>query len=629
MVRDIIPRLSAEQRARSLGWLMVWWIENFVVLGTGDAVGKPLSLPFDYKMFIVDCYALDARGRRLFRHSSISMAKGTSKSTSLAAPLSLAEALAPCRFDHWAGEGESYEFLGETYPYEPGEPVGRPIRMPKVKILATSEGQTGNTYEGVFYNCTSGPLAQLQGVGLDAGVTRIGLPEGGDIMPVSSGAASKDGGLETFVVCDESHLYNNPKLRQMYQTVDRNLPKRGRLAEPWLLETTTMFKPGENSVAENTFKTAWALEQGKLKHKSGVYFNHRYANLSPDQFSDEKKLRRALYESYGSTMASPDGRDHIFTPDGKMEALNDDGVSDSGLTLMSPGVEAGPSREGWNDVDAIMEKILEPGTDVGESTRYYLNNLCSTENAYISEDRIQAHLYRRDLYEARVGNRVDADAWRRVVGPKDEITLGFDGSTSDDSTALVGCRVSDGLLFLIKLEQCPDGPEKAVWRVDREAFDGKVRWMFANYNVVGMFADPAFFESMVSGWENDFDGRLKVSPKPHGDKIKFWQRTWNKDTYAALQEMWTAFRYDMVDVRPGDKPLAENVRLLADPRLVSHFRNATRHERSFGYLVFKEAKNSPKKIDAMMAALLAFRARNKYLALAERKTRVFAPMRIR
>ena len=81
------------------------------------------------------------------------------------------------------------------------------------------------------------------------------------------------------------------------------------------------------------------------------------------------------------------------------------------------------------------------------------------------------------------------DAWQQVVSDTDEITLGFDGSVSDDSTALVGCRIRDGMLFLIKLEQKPDGPQGAKWRVDRDSFDGRVRWVFNHYNVVGMFAD--------------------------------------------------------------------------------------------------------------------------------------------
>ena len=102
---------------------------------------------------------------------------------------------------------------------------------------------------------------------------------------------------------------------------------------------------------------------------------------------------------------------------------------------------------------------------------------------------IQAHVCCRDMVEHAISMRdvIELDeAWQKVVSRDEEITLGFDGSVSDDSTALVGCRVRDGMLFLIKLESKPDGPQGRKWRVDRDSFDGKVRWMMGNYNVVGM-----------------------------------------------------------------------------------------------------------------------------------------------
>ena len=157
---------------------------------------------------------------------------------------------------------------------------------------------------------------------------------------------------------------------------------------------------------------------------------------------------------------------------------------------------------------------------------------------------------------------------------REPITLGFDGSVSDDSTALVGCRVSDGMLFLIKLESAPDGPEKATWRVNRDAFDGMVRWMMDNYNVVGFFADVAYFEQMIGGWEKDYGKKLKVGPRKGGDKIKFWTNNWHKDMQVALDNAHTAFRYPYTEPERKSKPIKDDIALLADPRLVNHFRNA-------------------------------------------------------
>ena len=75
-----------------------------------------------------------------FNRVFYSRAKGKNKSGK-AAGICAFEGLAPCRFDHWAEEGETYEFLGEVYPYAKGEPVGRMVQMPQILCLATAEGR--------------------------------------------------------------------------------------------------------------------------------------------------------------------------------------------------------------------------------------------------------------------------------------------------------------------------------------------------------------------------------------------------------------------------------------------------------------------------------------------------------
>jgi hypothetical protein len=56
--------------------------------------------------------------------------------------------------------------------------------------------------------------------------TALYLPHGGEIRACTSGSASKDGGKETWVCADETHLYVLRELKSMYGTVSRNLGKR-------------------------------------------------------------------------------------------------------------------------------------------------------------------------------------------------------------------------------------------------------------------------------------------------------------------------------------------------------------------------------------------------------------------
>lgn len=207
--------------------------------------------------------------------------------------------------------------------------------------------------------------------------------------------------------------------------------------------------------------------------------------------------------------------------------------------------------------------------------------------------------------------------------------MGFDGSVSDDSTALVGCRIRDGMLFLIKLEQKPDGPQGAKWRVDRDSFDGRVRWVFNHYNVVGMFADTDEWEPYIAQWELDYGDRLQVYPRSNGSHIRFPMNGYKRDVMSELKTMRAAFNEPMRTVSKYDEPDVTNIQLFADPRLIDHFRNGRRKDRPEGYLVFKETQNSPHKIDAAMAGLLAYRARDIYLgATVSNEEESFVPMRV-
>jgi hypothetical protein len=546
----------------------LWWVETFVVHGPGDVEGEPIRHGDEYSGFIVDCYGLDGDGRRLHDSAFFSRPKGANKS-GLASELVLFEACGPCRFAGWAAGGETFTFLGETYTYAPGEPMGKPVSYPFIRILATEENQTGNTYLMVQRNFERGPLSALRAYGLDVGNTRVLLHNGGEIRPSTAGAASKDGGKETFVVADESHLYNTRELRSMYRTVSRNLAKRGRRAEPWLLETTTMYAPGEDSIAEQSYSYAQAIAEGKAR-RARLLYDHRWSPLPQEELGDEAKLRAAVDEAYGEAME-------------------------------------------WNDVDAIMAKIFDPRHSVRDSMRYYLNAVTAASNAWVTPQQLEPCLVGRDEWREAVDRGRETDAWKDVVSEGERVTLGFDGAVSDDSTALVGCRVSDGLLFLVRLDETPDGPEAVGWRVDEKAFDAAVAGVFARQKVVGFFADPPYWQDSIDRWETEFGDGLKVKAGAQS-ALKWWTKN-DTPMAAALNRFHTAIQ-------------AGTARIFADRRLVRHLTNARTWKRRAGDVIGKEAKGSPLKIDAAMAATLAYEARAHHLAKTDPGKTWFAPARI-
>ena len=293
MPRDVV-RDPEHNRGRSLGHLAVAWLEHFAVHGPGDVAGEPVALDDEFAGFVLDAYALDGDGRRLYNSAFLSRCKGRAKSE-LAGFLCLLEALGPCRFAGWAEGGELFTWRDVTYRYSRGEPMGPPITSPFVRCIATEELQSGHVYGVVFLNLTEGPLAE----GLPseaAGITRTLLPGGGEIRPSTAANASKDGGRESFAIFDETHLYTSAELRKMYATVRRNLTKRPA-AEPWSLETSTMYLQGAESVAERSHELAGQIREGRVR-TSRFLFDHCYGPPEVD-IHDPSSLRAALAEALG------------------------------------------------------------------------------------------------------------------------------------------------------------------------------------------------------------------------------------------------------------------------------------------------------------------------------------------
>lgn len=285
----------------TLGWSAISWIEHYLVHGPGDVQGQPIELDDEFARFILNAYRLNPEtGARRVRRSFLSRAKGRSKS-GLAAFVACFEALGPARFDHWAETGEVSEW---GYEYEPGEPVGKPLLYVEALCVATEEGQAGNTYDGIHYmlnpETCSDALAEDY-PGLDVGLSRVVLPNSrGSIEPMSSGDSSKDGGKSTFIVADETHLWILPRLKSMHATMARNLLKR-KAASGWMLETSTMYGAGEDSVAEGTHAYAKAAKPGTRAAET-LLFDHAQASDGHDLDVRAQRMD-ALRESYGPAAA--------------------------------------------------------------------------------------------------------------------------------------------------------------------------------------------------------------------------------------------------------------------------------------------------------------------------------------
>lgn len=497
----------------SLGYALVDWIQAYECHGPGDVQGEPVELDDEWFDFVIQAYRIDpVTGRRIYDEAVLSRPKGRAKSE-LAGFIGVAEAFADVRWDGWNADGQ---------------PVGRPVRSPLLKCLATEESQAGNTFENVaFIAGTWGPdvhpdiYGGISGIRQYQSATALYLPHGGEIRACTSGAASKDGGKETWVCADETHLYVLKELKDMYGTVQRNLSKRAMLAQPWLMQTTTMYRLGDLSIAEQTL-TAW--RKGELD--ASILVDHREAK-GKIKIEDREHTIRQLIEVYG------------------------------------------PAAK-WHDMDRKYRDMRNPQicADDAEAARYYLNRGIPAADAWIPTDV------------------VERQTRTEVVAPGEPIALGFDGSLNEDSTVLIGSRMSDGFLFPVGIWEKPRGRSGVAWEVPRPEVLAAIREAFGRYQVTRLYADP-------HEWRTDIDD---LATELGLERVLKWETRRDTQMAAALDRLHA-------DLTNG---VAWHS---GDGRFMEHFGNAYVARRGKLRLVRKEHDKSPRKIDSVVGAALAYEAR--------------------
>lgn len=418
----------------SLGPWACEWMEHYLVHAEGDVQGKPLRLHDDLAEFVYRAYEVfppgHSREGQLVHSEAVNMGpKGIAKSE-VAAGFCALEGLGPCRFAGWDANGD---------------PVARPVGSARILVLATEEGQSGNTFEPLAFMLNTGgeePTASpnlIDDFGpIDIGrhehsSTRIILPgHRGAIEPATRGATAKVGRRFSFLVMEETGLWTLPELVRLWGHARDNLTKR---ADAWGLHASNMFGPGEGSVLEEVRKDA------EMNPLATLWFGRELPpGLVPDdvplrELSDEV-LERALRHQYGTA--------------------------------------------DWQNWAKIIEHIRRPSSDDGRMRRMYLSQARALEGKLV--DPIQ--------WRARISQARLADG--------DMIALGFDGSRRRDATALIACRLSDRLVQPIAVWERPEGPGE--WQVTSGQVDAAVESAFARFDVKRFYFDPPFWWDEGERW---------------------------------------------------------------------------------------------------------------------------------
>ena len=246
-------------------------------------------------------------------------------------------------------------------------------------------------------------------------------------------------------------------------------------------------------------------------------------------------------------------------------------------------IEASGTAAAWRDINGIVSMWSDPTGDKAYLERVYTNRLVQSST-----------------------QAFNIEAWRLLakpvspVQPGDAIVLGFDGAMFHDSTALVATHIKTGYQWVIGLWARPTTlrPEEE-WRVPAEEVDRLVQETFARYAVLRMYADPPYWETWISTWIGKY-GK---------DRVHEWYTNRYRQMAFALRSFKQAIKEGTISHG-------------GDPEVTRHIGNSRRDDRGGMrdetgeslWVIRKDRADSPHKIDAAMASVLSWEARNDAIA---------------
>lgn len=289
-----MPWRGAEQPGEypTLGYQVADWIEAWCPIPDGDRIGEPYILTDSQLRFLLGFYRIDpSTGRFHFERGGQLVRPQKWGKGPFSSAVVLAEAAGPVLFDGWDADGE---------------PVGRPWSTPWIQVTAQSEDQTDNVWRSLQPMVELGDLAAEIP---DTGLTRINLPGGGLIEPVTSAAGSRLGQKITFALQDETHNWRPDNGgRKLADTQRRNVAGMGGR----FLETTNAWDPADQSVAQTTHE-----------HPLGVLVD--YPQPPAGSVKNKRERRRVMKVVYGDSLVERGGWVDLDRVDIEVQALIDQG----------------------------------------------------------------------------------------------------------------------------------------------------------------------------------------------------------------------------------------------------------------------------------------------------------------
>jgi hypothetical protein len=533
---------------KTLGVQVLAWMMTYLRMPGGELAGEPFRPTAEQCRFIMWWYAVDDEGKWVYSSGVLRRLKGWGKDP-LAAALALAELCGPVMFSHFN---------------ENGNPVGKQRYAAWISVAAVSQEQTKNTF-GLFPVMVSKELKQE--FKLDINKFLIYSEAGGRLEAVTSNPASMEGNRPTFIIQNEIQNWTETEGGPaMANVIEGNLTK---IPGARKLSICNAHIPGQDSVGER-------------------YWDNYQKILNGDD-PDDGTL-------YDSIEAPPDTPGPVEVIQLYKDAVDEDySAYEEAVEKLRVGITVAAGDAHWLPIDEIVKAVLNRNNLPTESRRKFYNQVNAAEDAWIAP-------WDWDAVEDKT----------LALKPRDRICLGFDGSKSNDHSALAACRVEDGAVFLIKAWNPADQPNGEV---PREEVDRFVDKMFSTYDVVGFRSDVKEFEAYVDIWSRKYRRNLKVNASPN-NPISFDMRGQTKRFSLDCEDF-------LDNVLAGSDPSVDTKPLThtGDRALRKYVLNAHAYLTTYDTIsIQKASKDSPRKIDGAVSAVLAWGSRKDYLLSKKART---------
>jgi hypothetical protein len=361
------------------------------------------------------------------------------------------QAAGPVVFAGWAKGGEKYRCAehGCHCGWEYEYDAGEPMGQRWAKPLIQMLATSEDQVDNVYE-----PLKAMLKYGPDAHLYNVGeeftrLPGDGLIQTVTSSALGRLGNPIIFAGQDETGTFTTAnKLRKVAETQRRGAAGMGGRS----IETTNPWDPADDSVGQSTWET-----------KAPDVFRFW---LNP---AEEPSLKRKA-----------DGKPFSFWNARERKKI---------LAFVYQGITHA-------NLESIEAEAVEIGEkDPGQAERFFGNMAKAGAGAWLKDLTIWTQRFKH-----------------LEVAPKTPITLGFDGSDSDDWTGF-RCETREGHQFTPKFA---DGrpmiwdPAEYGGQVPRLDVGNGLALVVKTFQLVRGYFDPPYWTTEIDGWAEEYGEKVII-----------------------------------------------------------------------------------------------------------------------